>query len=113
MAPPHVQSSKQAQNQSRFESLSKPIDFRSLNAARLSKTVYLQSSMPNMSGEDRTSIIEQFRLHREKVNYSTIDDVFDDEASRRRLFYIREQKLAAISVRTLTYHLTWHHATRR
>ena len=102
----HVQSLLTAKNQLRSESKVKTTNERSLHNARLFNAVYTQSSMSRMLGffNNNSSIIEQFRLHRETIGRTSAVAVSDDDdASRRRLFYIREHKLAAISYAIITY----------
>lgn len=106
MASSHTMSpSKSSFKSRRLESTVKVSVFRSIAASRVDRNTYIQpppfSRMPDMSsglfnGNGGDSIIEQFRLHREACDLS-IDEMIDDEESRRRILYIREQKLEAIS----------------
>ena len=108
MAPPHTQNLLQASKQPRPGPAVKSSSLRSINQARISKNVYIQPSMPTVptsfSGDQETQLLEQFRLHREEEGHNLIDNAPDEEDEmRRRISYIREQKLAAISYAETTW----------
>ena len=94
MAPPHI-SPKKTPTGPRTKS----VVSRSLWASSVKKSGYSQSSQTSFG--DNTQITEQFRLIRESA-----DDVSnrnsDDEITRRRKSYTRENKLAAINYATTT-----------
>ena len=95
MAPPHI-SPKKTPTGPRTKS----VVSRSLWASSIKKSGYSQSSQTSFG--DNTQITEQFRLIRESA-----DDVSnrnsDDEITRRRKSYTRENKLAAINYATTTW----------
>ena len=107
IASSHVQNPAQASIQPRPRPTSKPSGIRSLNQARLSKNAFIQPPMPSMpvaSNGNEAQIVEQFRLYRMKADRDALGDNSDEhDASRHRLSYTREHKLAAISYAQTTW----------
>ena len=103
MAPPHIMSPSKRLHPGPPP---KSIASRSLAKARLSRDSYIQSSLPRMSHSvlDEAEIINQFRLHRDRGSESRPAlSVVDEDETRKRISYTREQKLAAVSYATTTY----------
>ena len=87
--------------------LTKPAVFRSIATSRVDKKHYSQSSQPCMPAHP---IIEQFRVHRNRAveKQGKRDDENEeindsDPICRRRISYIKKQKLEAISYATTTW----------
>ena len=85
----------------------KSFNSRSLAASRVDKNQYFESSQSRVSG---SSIIEQFRIHRGRYGES-IDKNVDVDSNdfvrkiRRRIFYIKKQKLGTISYAKTTWQI--------
>lgn len=99
MAPPHTMSPPK---RLRPGPLTKPMKHRNITTARLNTSSYFQPPQPIMPGVEET-IIDQFCLHREKNSGNLAADLPEDNDTRRRISYTKEQKLAAISYATTTW----------
>jgi hypothetical protein len=94
----HTMSSSKSR---RLDPLIKSSVLRSVVFFRVKQISYFQFSQSHFL-EDR-SIVEQFRVHREINDKDNPFNETNEKGTRRRISYIREQKLRAISYATITW----------
>ena len=75
----------------------KTSNFRSIITSRVQKNFHFQFFQFHLPAD--LFIVEQFRIHRDRQTafFDVIVENEEDEKIRRRIFYIKEQKLDAIS----------------
>ena len=87
--------------------MTKHVKYCSIIQARFSKKFYLQPSQPTMPGMPTLfgvehAIIKQFCHHQEKKTGNLFKDLSENLRTCQRIFYIKKQKLAAVSYSTTT-----------